>query len=279
MVKAKELKVLRKRLDQLTKSNINPLEAIQRQQHQNDLIAQREINNYDATVSNDESLIVNKMSTAQVSVPELPTFQIVTSAKSPFDAETKPRFLVRYYQSLKDHPLILQQCLQLFTENMKELYEKSSWGYDMKMKQEELLHPNARFIVFFDCDHQDTPAVAAFVHFRYCYDDDDDPSEIVLYIYEFQVRSRCQKQGIGQYCMRIIDQIALNANGSAAAMTTSKSATPIVKVPKVMLTVFRKNESAMQFYIQKLNYQIDPSSPSCYNQVTDYEILSKTIHG
>jgi ribosomal protein S18 acetylase RimI-like enzyme len=264
MVKAKELKVLRKRLEQLIKSNINPLEAIQQQQHQNGLNSLLQTNKNDSAISISDSLIITKFSTVQVSGPEASMFQIVTSKKS--GSVTKPRFLVHYYQSLKDHPLIFQQCLHLFTENMKELYEKSSWGYDMASKQEEFLHLNARFIVLIESDIQDSPVVAAFVHFRYCYNDDDNPSEIVLYVYELQVRSSCQKQGIGQYCMQILELIAQNENGKAS-----------LKVSKIMLTVFRSNESAMEFYVQKMHYQIDHFSPSCHNQVTDYEILSKKL--
>lgn len=279
MVKAKELKVLRKRLEQLIKSNVNPLELIQREQLQNKLISQLQENKKDdVAISNDDALIVANMSTVQVSVPEAPMFQIVTSANSLSSSGTMATFLVYYYQSLKNHPSIFQQCLQLFTENMKELYEKSSWGYNITTKQEELLHPNARFIVILDGRTQTGPVVAAFVHFRYCYNDDDNPSDIVLYVYELQVRSRCQKQGVGQYCMQIIEQIAHHSNGTTLAMTASKSVRPPSNSSKVMLTVFRNNTSAMQFYIQKMHYQIDPSSPSYYNQVTDYEILSKSIY-
>jgi len=47
-----------------------------------------------------------------------------------------------------------------------------------------------------------------------------------------------------------------------------------------MLTVFKKNLKAINFYIEKMKYSIDDSSPS-FNKVcdhiVDYEILSKRI--
>jgi len=46
-------------------------------------------------------------------------------------------------------------------------------------------------------------------------------------------------------------------------------------LPKVMLTCFKRNEKALKFYT-KNKYVIDANSPSRFNQVTDYELLSCT---
>jgi GNAT superfamily N-acetyltransferase len=225
---------------------------------------------------------------------------------------------------------------------MKTLYENSTWGYNIDEKRQELQHPHARFILIttslseaIDSEahhnnniNQDNAStntnanmLVAFVHYRYCYDDDDDPAMIVLYIYEMQVRETYQKQGIGLYCMRLMEQIAQlpissstgdgsNSSTSKENKTTMNKAIPKGKsghnkkkanvghsihphtnatsttttggnrsssnIQKIMLTVFRQNTTAMQFYRKKLQYNIDPSSPSQYHQVTDYEILSKS---
>jgi hypothetical protein len=47
----------------------------------------------------------------------------------------------------------------------------------------------------------------------------------------------------------------------------------------ILLTVFRNNTAAMQFYREKLHYQIDPSSLSCHDDenTADYEILCKKV--
>lgn len=223
---------------------------------------------------------------------------------------------VRYYRTLPND--LLLQCLQLFHNNMKSLYETSTWGYNIDEKQQELEHPHARFIIITaasvtnDSDHPNT-AVVAFVHYRYCYDDDDDPNMLVLYIYEMQVQKQYQKQGIGQYCMDLMELIASHGGTTQtsstvlATATTKEQKTNVTKksgpkkkavtassssinhgttttttasppdVQKIMLTVFRQNTSAMQFYRTKLHYTIDATSPSQYNQVTDYEILSKSV--
>jgi hypothetical protein len=51
------------------------------------------------------------------------------------------------------------------------------------------------------------------------------------------------------------------------------------QMKKVMLTVFKFNHPAMSFYMNKMKYIIDPSSPSIWNadHSTDYEILSKQL--
>jgi hypothetical protein len=45
-----------------------------------------------------------------------------------------------------------------------------------------------------------------------------------------------------------------------------------------MLTVFKANEKAMDFYCQRLNYEFDEDSPSvCGDDTAQYEILSKPV--
>lgn len=156
-------------------------------------------------------------------------------------------------KSLSDHQL--QICLDLFERNMGDFYKNSSWGLDLKEKRIELTHSSARFLLL----HSQSDVFVGFVHFRFEYDDDEQPTEAVLYVYEIQVVESFQRKGLGKKLMGLAEQIA-----TAAKMT------------KVLLTVFKKNEAAMHFY-KDLNYSIDQSSPSNYNEPADYEILSKVI--
>jgi ribosomal protein S18 acetylase RimI-like enzyme len=99
----------------------------------------------------------------------------------------------------------------------------------------------------------------AFAHFRFEYD--DDKFKGVIYCYELQTARDYQRQGIGSLLMKIIEQIG------------SK-----FKMSKVLLTCFGYNQNAMDFYIKKLGYRIDRSSPSrCVEGKTFYEILSLKI--
>jgi hypothetical protein len=239
----------------------------------------------------------------------------------PVSVKVKPQFpfIVRYYRTLSKN--IFEQCIQLFTTNMKQRYEQSSWGYNDDEKRNEFTHPNARFITI-SLDNNKTKddgddrkevleeeTVVAFVHYRYCYDDDDQPSSLVLYVYEMQVHTQYQKLGIGRYCMSIIEAIGklgidattsplvtetkenkvnvpmkkktanskIKFTSKVTAPSLDQSSLPNTIIQKVMLTVFRTNQLAMNFYLDKLQYTIDSSSPSKYNQITDYEILSKMI--
>ena len=103
--------------------------------------------------------------------------------------------------------------------------------------------------------------IGGFIHYRFCYDDDETPNCIVLYIYEIQIRDIYQKKyGFGKTLMSYIDMICEKCN-----------------INKIMLTVFKNNKIAMNFYINTLHFIIDETSPSKHGDCnTDYEILSKT---
>ena len=164
---------------------------------------------------------------------------------------------VRLVNSKDVSEQVFQQLFALFEQNMGELYRNSSWGMDPESKAAELRHNQARYVlVETQANHQ---SLAAFMHYRFEYDDDQQPTEVVLYVYEIQVDHRFQRLGLGKALMAISEQIAVRA-----------------EVPKIMLTVFKKNQDAMEFY-KRLNYGIDASSPSMHKELADYEILGKSI--
>lgn len=149
----------------------------------------------------------------------------------------------------------LPELMKLFEENMAEQYRKSSWGLNLEEKQAELSHAKARFLVLLDAEEE----LAGFCHYRLDYDDEDAPADVVVYVYELQIRERYRRQGLGKKLMAIVEQMALK-----------------LELPKVMLTVFRINQAAIHFY-QGLDYVVDESSPSQHGEKADYEILSKKI--
>ena len=149
----------------------------------------------------------------------------------------------------------LQSCFSLFERNMGDFYRNSSWGLNLDEKLAELKHDKARFLLL-TTEEDD---LAGFVHFRFEYDDEESPNHPVLYVYEIQIDETFRRQGLGQKLMDIAEKIAGKAG-----------------MAKVMLTVFKANTSAMDFY-QKLDYSIDESSPSKFNEPADYEILSSLV--
>ncbi len=149
---------------------------------------------------------------------------------------------------------IFDLLLQLTEVNMKELYQQSEWGWDSRAKLKEFQHKHANFLILKLDDK-----VIAFCHFRF--DSGSDPTEACVYCYELQVSEEFQRRGLGNYLMTILKLLAIR-----------------FKMYKVMLTVFKHNTNAIDFYVNKLKLKIDKSSPSKYGQISiDYEILSLKI--
>lgn len=49
------------------------------------------------------------------------------------------------------------------------------------------------------------------------------------------------------------------------------------RMQKIKLTVFKENRHAVAFYLEKMKYVIDGSSPSNWGRRESYEILSKDL--
>jgi hypothetical protein len=166
----------------------------------------------------------------------------------------------------------LESCTQLFERNMAELYRQSSWGLDLDKKQEEWTHKTSRFILLQsqslpvsssslrsggggddgNASPPRPPQVEAFINYRFLIE--DDLEDVVLYVYELQVRTL--RRGYGQCLMDAVESIGRR-----------------VGLGRVILTVFRYNTTALSFYRQRLLYQIDETSPDD----EDYLILSMDI--
>ena len=253
-MKAKELKILRKKIDKADRLP-NPLEALVERSLANDA--------YSLTKQNedDENNRPNSL------------YQLLPNN---FDNTNRTKFSIQWANSHKDIPLLFPQTVSLFEANMASLYEASSWGLDLEAKTEELQHRKARFLVVTtsnnnDNNENDTPTLpqeeaqqqqqlAAFCHYRFDYDDDQYPSCAALYLYEIQVAAAHQSHRLGHALMDTLQHIARDAG-----------------MPKVMLTVFKANTRAMGFYRHKLGYEIDEISPSQNDDFADYEILSKDV--
>ena len=176
------------------------------------------------------------------------------------DGENDKKLSLRYSSSSDMSDKEIRDCLTLFERNMGELYRKSSWGLDMRTKESEFRHRRARFLVVRTTDENREEDLVAFVHFRFDLDDDESPSMPVLYLFEIQIDSSYRRRGLGKQLMALLESIC------------SKAA-----LPKVMLTTFKSNKSAMRFYTEALDYAVDDISPSKHGVFADYEILSKEI--
>lgn len=154
---------------------------------------------------------------------------------------------------------LVQDLLTIFEDNMGELYRVSTWGLKLDEKAQEFRHRKARYL-FVSSNNGDEASMAAFVHYRFCFDDDERPDWAVLYVYEIQVVDGFQRKGLGRALMLLLEEI-----GRQTLMT------------KVMLTVFNQNVEGMKFYRERCGYVVDETDPSNYQERADYAILSKAL--
>ncbi|CAG0920036.1 unnamed protein product [Notodromas monacha] len=143
----------------------------------------------------------------------------------------------------------------LTRRNMMDLYNDSHWGWNQKEKEQDMFHPDARYIIARDANQKPI----GFVNFRF----DMDYGLPVFYLYEIQLECGYHRFGLGRRLMAISELVAFSA-----------------KMMKVVLTVLDKNEAACKFF-NALGYTLDESSPTGFDDVGyglgvfDYKILSK----
>lgn len=147
--------------------------------------------------------------------------------------------------------------LNLVERNMHSLYDASSWGWNEKGKMEEMQEENARYLLAYDNEDK----IVAMSHFRFDVDDDLE----ILYCYEVQLNEDVRRKGLGKFLMQILELMAVRA-----------------KMKKVILTVFKANDKAVEFFTKKMKYTVDETSPQFQDEDFenyDYEIYSKPLMG
>ncbi|KAH9489095.1 N-alpha-acetyltransferase 40 [Bulinus truncatus] len=148
---------------------------------------------------------------------------------------------------------IVNWAFELTKSNMKTLYELSEWGWKDREKMEEMTEDKAWYLMAYDQDGRPV----AFSHFRFDVEVDTE----VLYCYEIQLSPEVRKKGLGKFMMQILELMANK-----------------YEMKSVMLTVFKHNNSAHEFFVNKLKYAVDELSPEqgIYDEEDySYQILSK----
>jgi ribosomal protein S18 acetylase RimI-like enzyme len=130
---------------------------------------------------------------------------------------------------------LLKECLRLIELTSAPDYENSEMKWSTSKKWKEMKLPDLRYIILVTPDD----AVAGFISFMVTYEDGHE----IVYIYEIHLIPEWQSQGLGQNMMHVVEAFAQN-----------------VAVSKVMLTVFRTNRRAVDWYT-KQGYQEDEYSP------------------
>lgn len=211
--------------------------------------------------------LANSIANMREVLPALPAFYSAPSSSA------ASNFTISYCATSALTPKQTLKLFEIFESNMKVHYE-ATWGWNKNDRFKEIFDQASRFIIVSSnvaggedgadaiagaasARDIDPAAIAGYCAYRFCWDDDDEPEHPVMYVYELQVHSAHQSLGIGRHLTEITVQI-----GRALRMW------------KVMLTCFKRNEQAMRFYMQS-GFVIDANSPSAFgNTDEDYEILS-----
>lgn len=167
------------------------------------------------------------------------------------------------------------QCLRLIQESSRQDYEKSSVGWSPRRKSAEMRLPDLRYVLLTGNNDNNetrltkvssgapekTRRVHGFMSFMLTYEDGIE----VIYLYEIHLAEVLRKRGVGSRLLELLEQAGRTA-----------------RVRKAMLTVFRANTTAVEFY-EKRGYVEDDYSPrprklrGGKTVVPDYVILSKDL--
>ncbi|KAL9234587.1 hypothetical protein vseg_009443 [Gypsophila vaccaria] len=165
----------------------------------------------------------------------------------------------------------LKQYVQKLLKVNMERHYGMEWPAEEKVKYREINASEARYIFVYknrtlgSCEKkismsEDNLDIVGFVHYRFTLEEDLP----VLYIYELQLESDIQGMGLGRFLMQLLELIA-QKSGMAA----------------IVLTVQKRNVSAMFFYTSKMGYSVAATSPSRVDPLlgaeVNYEILCKAF--
>nr|XP_031546679.1 N-alpha-acetyltransferase 40 isoform X1 [Vicugna pacos]XP_031546680.1 N-alpha-acetyltransferase 40 isoform X1 [Vicugna pacos]XP_031546681.1 N-alpha-acetyltransferase 40 isoform X1 [Vicugna pacos]XP_031546682.1 N-alpha-acetyltransferase 40 isoform X1 [Vicugna pacos] len=133
-------------------------------------------------------------------------------------------------------PATVDWAFDLTKTNMQTMYEQSEWGWKDREKREEMTDDRAWYLIAWE----NSSVPVAFSHFRF----DVECGDEVLYCYEVQLESKVRRKGLGKFLIQILQ---LMANST--------------QMKKVMLTVFKHNHGAYQFFREALHATEAISTP------------------
>ncbi|XP_070522479.1 N-alpha-acetyltransferase 40 isoform X2 [Cardiocondyla obscurior] len=116
----------------------------------------------------------------------------------------------------------LSWIMDIMERNMKDMYERSRWSWNAAEKRAELTEETAWYLLAL-CNNE----FLGFSHFRF----DIDNGDLVLYCYELQLEPSIRRKGLGRFMMSALESMAYQN-----------------QMLKVVLTVFKHNPSAIQFF-------------------------------
>jgi ribosomal protein S18 acetylase RimI-like enzyme len=158
-------------------------------------------------------------------------------------------------------PVEVEECFHLVEKTSRHDYEPSSFGWHPKRKLREMKEEEMRYMRVYSRDGQ-SRELLGFLSFMLTHD--STPLMPVLYIYEVHLTEALRGRGLGKHLLQAAEDVATK-----------------VGVEKIMLTCFKSNENAYNFY-KHFGYVVDECSPEdrkTRNKTVkaDYVIMSKRV--
>ena len=155
-----------------------------------------------------------------------------------------------------------ERCFRLIESTCAATYKASSTGWSAAKKRKEMRLLDMKYLLLKSRRYDGEPkSLKGFLSFMLTIEDDHE----VIYIYEIHLGKELQGKGVGKWMMGHLEGIGRRAG-----------------MEKAMLTVFRSNEGAAQFY-EGLGYGVDEFSPGPRKlrggrvKEADYLIMSKAL--
>ena len=224
-----------------------------------------------AALAAEKERVAHVKSVASIAEPLADFAPFVKAAKAKFGTE------IEHYTAASMPETEHQFCFELLKRNMKQMRLDAvdgagvPWGWKEAEEKATLRGEDARFLLLrpaaaaAPADGAPTSVVApepaaptGFVMFKWELEGDCT----VLYVYELQLAPAARGNGLGKFVMQLLELMATKH-----------------KMQFMMLTVFKINDGAMRFYLDKLKYSVDETSPSrcAVDDESSYEILSKCL--
>ncbi|EPX70909.1 histone N-acetyltransferase [Schizosaccharomyces octosporus yFS286] len=142
--------------------------------------------------------------------------------------------------TMEFYPLIeknaLKESFALVKENMQTLYENSVLSWDEEEKWKEMSMDTLHYVCLYTIEHH---KLIGFMSFEETIEADLP----CLYLYELQITKDMRRKGCGSWLMKQLTRIAEQR-----------------RIPYLFLTVFGKNEQALQFY-HRFHFSPHATSP------------------